>query len=1622
MRVKEYIFLLSVFALFFISTEVEGGCNGSCSVSNGDDWTITQDTHMWDETIEIKDLIVNSQADLKLENVEITITGHVSLYGDTMWLNSDVIHLRTEKEQNITVEKDLEIIGTNVRINTTGEEYVGGQSVSGFFLTGQAKLIVRDGDNNPETTGDASIIEPHNWNASLWWMTAIEYVSAKDSGQIIFENSIFKYMIGESYGDNTVISNNSFIECGWIRYRGDNLVYENNTHNNGLGREYNSQKWNLDYYGNNGLIQYNNFTNGVSGIFVDGGNNTTIRHNEFFNMSGQKAIELLNYSNSTVYGNQIEKVQAGLQNWNSNNTLFYDNIITDAFGAGVFLTGSNLTITDNVISNCGTVGIIITNEAWYYDSTGTTMEHSNVIIRNNTVTNATYGIAIGSGDRQTAGIVVNENTVTESDSGILIAGWNEHTKMPNGFIVDNNTLRSNNYGIYLSSTGNYEQIMYGGENSQIINNDITNSSIGIEFSGKSNLYDNSIINNNIIEANDTGLEISTAKELVISNNLIFAKNSGISALECDDLMINNNNITTEFNGIKIDQGSFTITDNLIQANCNSEDCQKISFVKVGNKGLEIIGVKDSKISKNIIDLFYTNVEIKDSDLSDFQSFYDNKLNFSQRGIYAHSSDIILQSNNITNSYYSIESKDSTITMRDILAKNFNTGIMSSNTTFDIEDSTIEEGEVCIDLTDSYYTIDSFDNLDCVEAYVYEKFTFKIIIQTNEGIVSPQHSFTYKNNIQSEIKTDYTQSNGESEYTIVNVRKIDNSGLTINFNPYTFSYIHNSITSNIIKDIESNVTIYAYLDTIAPVTTVWANGTLLNEEIIYLNFQKLSEKEDLLNYDLYVHINDGIQFTEWDYVGTYNQSIVKYEGIDGNKYRFKSISRDIYGNIESKTTFDYELGIDIEGPTSHFAGIGSNYYFTSNDEVLLDWDSFDSDIYKYNIEIYYTNFTTDYLDPNSVVWLKASDTDYIENSFITYKMEAIGHYAFKVVSTDNADNLEIKTNYDFIINFDPSSDKLAFTNVPEKWGESELQIEFEKANFNLDFKLYIALESVDYENPYFNWYAHPHDGENENILLTSLLDKTRYYLYAESVDLAGNIEDPLNTTEYFSANGQYDQILGLNYIPLLRDQYPFILSVDNDLDGSYETLLTRSDKLEGMTNFQYYLDVDNKTVNLGTRKGGFVPTEDLENINNIKVTYSGVHAIFEVYTGSPDEADSLNIVPTNVSHIVFGYNVPKDSSTCKVQMSTNLSKGWFNQEILSPCDKGYQEYTLENPQLDKEYYFRIMIEDEFGHASYSDNRSVKMEDVVKLFSTSGAEQNNQFGMKEILPAAIGISLIFLLFGGVLLYRSNNEELDENVSVIESKPVAQYKIEELYLIYKDGRLIQNLSAVEVKTDSDIMSGMLTAINDFVQDSFNTEGDLGSIDYGNNKIILQRGNHSYLAAVIYGEIENKFKGKLFRSVAQIENLNPTINAWNGDSTSIIQVKENLKPIIEDTALVTREMVDNYFTEKEIVMTSSYEKEGTTLKVTVNLSNYSSDSISNCKINPQYNDTVLSLSGIDPDLLYSFTEGNFVVGEINPYNEVQFIMKMNIKAAMKTSIEVKMNYEQKGRNSDVTSIVEIE
>ena len=88
----------------------------------------------------------------------------------------------------------------------------------------------------------------------------------------------------------------------------------------------------------------------------------------------------------------------------------------------------------------------------------------------------------------------------------------------------------------------------------------------------------------------------------------------------------------------------------------------------------------------------------------------------------------------------------------------------------------------------------------------------------------------------------------------------------------------------------------------------------------------------------------------------------------------------------------------------------------------------------------------------------------------------------------------------------------------------------------------------------------------------------------------------------------------------------------------------------------------------------------------------------------------------------------------------------------------------------------------------------------------------------------------------------------------KDALPFKIEQIFLIHKEsGLLISHVSskATDVKIDEELISGMLTAIRDFVAEAFQNEKDqeLDAIEYGSNKILLEMGHHSYLAIVVSG-----------------------------------------------------------------------------------------------------------------------------------------------------------------------------
>ena len=127
---------------------------------------------------------------------------------------------------------------------------------------------------------------------------------------------------------------------------------------------------------------------------------------------------------------------------------------------------------------------------------------------------------------------------------------------------------------------------------------------------------------------------------------------------------------------------------------------------------------------------------------------------------------------------------------------------------------------------------------------------------------------------------------------------------------------------------------------------------------------------------------------------------------------------------------------------------------------------------------------------------------------------------------------------------------------------------------------------------------------------------------------------------------------------------------------------------------------------------------------------------------------------------------------------------------------------------------------------------------------------------------------------------------------------FKIKELFMIYNDGRLISHATfKVGGTVDSQIVSTMLTAIQDFISDSFKTgdEEALENIKYGKIHLFIQRGKHIYLAAVIDGTAPDTFSGELKELVNELEDdYRSLLIDWDGETTKLNPAQADMEKFI--------------------------------------------------------------------------------------------------------------------------------
>ncbi len=131
-----------------------------------------------------------------------------------------------------------------------------------------------------------------------------------------------------------------------------------------------------------------------------------------------------------------------------------------------------------------------------------------------------------------------------------------------------------------------------------------------------------------------------------------------------------------------------------------------------------------------------------------------------------------------------------------------------------------------------------------------------------------------------------------------------------------------------------------------------------------------------------------------------------------------------------------------------------------------------------------------------------------------------------------------------------------------------------------------------------------------------------------------------------------------------------------------------------------------------------------------------------------------------------------------------------------------------------------------------------------------------------------------------------------------------IEEAFLIHRDGVLLYHLSRSiggEGEKDRDILGAMLTAVQDFVKDSFKygENRDLNKLEFGDYRVLIERGKHIFLAVVLStttGEAE--VRRKVRRVIDDVEaKFGAELEDFSGEMDPILGIRDLVKRLVGRT-----------------------------------------------------------------------------------------------------------------------------
>jgi len=238
--------------------------------------------------------------------------------------------------------------------------------------------------------------------------------------------------------------------------------------------------------------------------------------------------------------------------------------------------------------------------------------------------------------------------------------------------------------------------------------------------------------------------------------------------------------------------------------------------------------------------------------------------------------------------------------------------------------------------------------------------------------------------------------------------------------------------------------------------------------------------------------------------------------------------------------------------------------------------------------------------------------------------------------------------------------------------------------------------------------------------------------------------------------------------------------------------------------------------------------------------------------------------------------------------------------------------------------------------------------------------------------------------------------------EEGAIDDFDVEEIFYIYKDGRVITHCSikGCDSVIEKDLVGSMLVAIHEFVSSSFRKEGQLDGFQFGDSKIVVRTGNHGHLVIVLTG-IEPPFlRDKMAETLQRIEGMySGVIEDWDGDKTKFKGINAMIDPLFDlkgGCRIKSRPEL--------VQVKSALEFYEGFLRLKIGIINDRSTSITDVAFRLSYDKTALRLSHVDP--AYPMDGSTVMIGVIAPDEKKSIVFYLDPMTCQVTNIDGSATY----------------